>query len=72
MTGISKYDPGVGTATGNRTRLRARAGGVDDDVRRHMAAGLVAQDCAEGRHRTETDADTGDEVCRFCPAVVEP
>lgn len=32
----------------------------------------LAVDCADGRHRkTETNAATGDEVCRFCGTVVD-
>jgi hypothetical protein len=46
---------------------------ADDSAVRAVAARLLVEhDCAEGRHRTETDSDTGDEVCRFCGEVVEP
>jgi hypothetical protein len=34
-----------------------------------MACLAVAYACQDGRHRTETDAETGDEVCRYCGAV---
>lgn len=46
--------------TEDRDRLRARAARIS-----------VALDCAHGKHRTETDSETGDEVCRFCGVVVE-
>jgi len=44
----------------DRDRLRVRA-----------AMMQVRLDCAVGRHRTETDAETGDEICKFCGARVE-
>ena len=33
---------------------------------RRWIAAMAALACAEGRHRTETDPETGDEVCRWC------
>jgi len=44
----------------DRDRLNARA-----------ALMRVRLDCAVGKHRTETDAETGDEVCKFCGAIVD-
>ncbi len=35
-----------------------------------FAEALAAERCARGEH--ETDAETGDEVCRWCKAVIEP
>lgn len=40
------------------------------DIR--LAEAKAAERCARGEHRAETDAETGDEVCRWCKAVVEP
>lgn len=67
---MSNYDPQIRTAAGNRRRLAQRATGVDDAIRYRAALILTAADCDAGKHRTETDAETGDEVCRFCGAVV--
>lgn len=36
-----------------------------------LAESIVAGRCGRGEHRTETDAETGDEVCRWCGTVVE-
>lgn len=70
-----RYDPSLGTAAGNRKRLRDQAGAgrtpADDALCQQMARILVEQDCTEGWHRPETDAETGDEVCRFCKTVVD-
>ena len=39
---------------------------------RRAALALALADCDAGRHRsTETDANTGNEVCRLCGTVVE-
>lgn len=69
-----RYNPSLSTAAGNRKRLRgqpdtgrAEAGAL----RRQMARILVENDCAEGRHRPETDTETGDEVCRYCKTVID-
>jgi hypothetical protein len=43
----------------------------DDRLRVRMVLMSHALDCAHGHHRTETDPETGDEVCRFCGVIVE-
>lgn len=35
-----------------------------------MAEAIARARCARGEHRTETDEETGDEVCRWCESVV--
>jgi hypothetical protein len=65
------YNPKVRTAEGVRRRLRSQTLGVDHALRARMAETLAAANCGDSRHRTETDARTGDEVCRFCGTVVE-
>jgi hypothetical protein len=32
---------------------------------------LIAARCANGEHQSETDDETGDEVCRFCGTVTD-
>jgi hypothetical protein len=42
-----------------------------DRLRARAALMQVRLDCAVGRHRTETDDETGAEMCRFCGVEVE-
>lgn len=64
---MNRYNPHL------RTGQPDRGLNLPDEATRRMAVRLITEtDCAAGRHRTETDAETGDEVCRFCGAVVEP
>ncbi len=58
-----------------RGRSGPRRAAVTEAERAALARILLADtaaNCAEGRHRrTETDAETGNEVCRYCGAIVE-
>lgn len=45
--------------------------GDEAAVRAVAARILVNQDCAAGKHRAETDDQTGNEVCRFCKTVTD-
>lgn len=36
-----------------------------------VATSLAVLACEESRHRTETDPEIGDEVCRYCKEVIE-
>lgn len=44
---------------------------MSDQERAAMAETLAEIACSKGEHRTETDPDTGDEVCRWCGEVIE-
>jgi hypothetical protein len=65
------YDPKVRTAAGNRKRLRDRASTVDGEAIVRAVQAIRAVGCARGQHRTDTDPETGDEVCRYCGTVTE-
>jgi hypothetical protein len=61
-------NPRPGTNYNTRMAFAER----DAANRRVLALAVLeqrAEDCAADRHRTETDGDTGDEVCRFCRVV---
>ncbi len=58
------YDPRVRTAAGNRQRLRDRITSPLELAR--IACTVAELACLDGRHHTETEPDTGDEVCRRC------
>ena len=63
-----RWSPDLATATGARRRLRGQATEAPDLLAR-LAESLAAaarDRCARGEHRTETDPETGDEVCRHC------
>jgi hypothetical protein len=44
---------------------------MDDVSLARVARAAAELACLAGRHHTETDAETGDEVCRFCTQVIE-
>jgi hypothetical protein len=56
-----------------RALLRSGAGMALDDpaVRVRAAGSVIAARCAVGEHRQETDAETGNEVCRWCKKVLD-
>jgi hypothetical protein len=50
----------------------ARVQGPKKVAVRQVAARLAVEGrCADGRHTTETDAETGDEICRYCGKMIE-
>lgn len=55
-----------------RQLLRACGADLEDlAVRIRVAECIAAARCAAGEHRQETDAETGNEVCRWCGAVLD-
>jgi hypothetical protein len=54
-----------------RSELIRLAGAPSEPVLRVAAERIVSAACAAGRHRQETDSETGNEVCRVCGVVVD-
>lgn len=63
-----RWSPDLVTATGARRRLRDQTNDPPDLLARlaESIKAVALARCARGDHRTETDAETGDEVCRHC------
>lgn len=58
-------------ALARRQRAAAVAALEDPAVRAYLADRVAAGRCAAGEHRPETDDVTGNEVCRYCRAVLD-
>jgi hypothetical protein len=69
---VTAPSPSARTAAGARKRLRSTGQGITSDMLARTAENVARLACADGRHRTETDVETGDEVCRFCGQAVTP
>jgi hypothetical protein len=55
-----------------RSQLIRSASEQADGYERAIAARLIlAFNCARGKHRQETDADTGNEVCGICGEIID-
>ncbi len=70
---MAKYQPYAAPyarLTAHRAEL---AGNMLDDpaLRAKLAETIGAERCAKGLHWPETDADTGNEVCRRCNKVTD-
>lgn len=70
---MARYRPYAAAYAALAQRQRAEATPALDDpaVRARVAEGVTAGRCDAGVHRQETDAETGNEVCRWCGAVLD-
>lgn len=60
-----------GTGMYRRSELIRLAGQPGDQVLQVTANWTLEAACGSGQHRPETDAETGNEVCRVCGFVVD-